>query len=57
MRAALLLVVLNLAACATPPAPAKSPAERTFTGLCALKPIGQNEEGLTFVLAHCEEKK
>lgn len=45
-------LALLLAACAATP-----PAQDTFTGICALKPIGQNEEGLTFVMAHCEAAK
>lgn len=47
-----------LAACATTKAePAAPVAPRTFSGIWALKGIGQSEEGVTFVLAHCEEKK
>jgi hypothetical protein len=29
-------------------------AQTTFTGLCALKPIGKNEHGHTVVATYCE---
>ena len=29
----------------------------SFTGICGLKPLGQNEQGIAFVLAHCEAQK
>lgn len=55
---ALMLAAVFLAGCAAQPAaPAVPDAPRTFSGICALKGIGQSEEGVTFVLAHCEEKK
>lgn len=60
-RAALmpLLAVIGLVgACATTKAATDKPeAPRTFSGICALKPIGQDGGGLMFVLAHCEEQK
>jgi len=29
----------------------------TFAGVCAVKPIGQNEQGITFVMAQCEAQE
>lgn len=29
----------------------------TFNGVCAVRPIGQNEEGITFLAAQCEAAK
>lgn len=31
-------------------------ATESFSGVCALKPIGQDERGLTYVMAYCEPK-
>ena len=31
-------------------------APKTFSGTCALKPLGTNESGLMFALVHCEAK-
>lgn len=32
-------------------------ATSTFTGICGMKAIGQNAQGVTFVAAHCEAQK
>lgn len=29
----------------------------TFAGVCAVKALGQNQAGITFVLAQCEERE
>ena len=48
-------VTALLAGCATPPAAPAVPT--TFSGICGMKPIGENEEGIAFALVHCEAKK
>lgn len=51
-----LLAPLWLFGCATPDAtPAAGP--RIFTGICAVRPIGQNEGGLVVLAAQCQEAK
>lgn len=43
MKVAVVLMLLLLPACAS-----------TFTGLCAVQPIGQNEQGQLVLMAQCE---
>lgn len=46
--AAAIFIAVQLSGCAT---------AAPFQGVCALKPLGQNDQGIVVVLAHCEARE